>query len=64
MYLEKGTSNTVQFFQVRHPCCVEYKLKYNTKIYNIIIKNLYFIRLCSIIIVATCFGPIVWPSSG
>ena len=29
-------------FQVRHPRCVEYKLKYNIKIYNTIIHNLIF----------------------
>ena len=41
-------------------------LKYNINIYNIIESdtNLYFIRLYSVIIPATRFGPIVGPSSG
>ena len=34
-------------FQVRHPRCVEYKLKYNIKIYNIVIHN--FIFYCIIL---------------
>jgi len=48
------------FFEVRHPRCVEYKLKYNMKyiyIYNTE-TTLYFMKFYSIIIPATCFGPI------
>ena len=48
-------------FQVRHPRCVEYKLKYNI-IYKIYIIQsdtiLYFMKLYWIIIPATCFGPV------
>jgi hypothetical protein len=49
------------FCQVRHPRFVEYKLKYNIKLSY---TTSYFIRLYEIIIDATCFGPIVGPSSG
>jgi len=59
MYSETGTSNTMQFFfQVRHSRCVEYKLKYNIKIYNIIIKTYIFLimldRNCSYMIRPNC----------
>jgi hypothetical protein len=47
IHAEKFINNILErFFQVRHPRCVEHKLKYNSKcIYNTVRPTLYFIRL-------------------
>jgi len=37
-----ATLTSIYNFQVRYPLCVEYKLKYNIKIYNTVIHNFIF----------------------